>query len=99
MKLEQSVRARIPAVLLMAVISAGVAAQQKPTPAQFLTQPLLTEIYTADPSAHVFGGKIFVYPSHDIDAGVPSDDFGGQFAMRDYHVLSMDAVGGAVTDH
>ena len=29
-------------------------------PAQFLTQPLVTEIYTADPSAHVFNGKIWI---------------------------------------
>jgi hypothetical protein len=74
-----------------------------PTPAidatKFLTQPLISGIYTADPSAHVFGGKIFIYPSHDIDAGVPPDDLGGQFAMRDYHILSMDTVGGTVTDH
>ena len=68
-------------------------------PAKFLTQPLLSGIYTADPSAHVFGGKIYIYPSHDIDAGVKPDDLGSHFAMRDYHVLSMDAVGSPVTDH
>src|SRR6476660_4847652 len=68
-------------------------------PAKFLTQPLIADIYTADPSAHAFNGKIFIYPSHDIDAGVPADDLGSHFAMRDYHVLSMDAIGGAVTDH
>src|SRR3954451_17123129 len=67
--------------------------------AKFLTQPLITDIYTADPSAHAFNGKIFIYPSHDIDAGVPADDLGSHFAMRDYHVLSMDAVGGPITDH
>ncbi|HTH02750.1 MAG TPA: glycoside hydrolase family 43 protein [Vicinamibacterales bacterium] len=68
-------------------------------PAKFLTQPLIPGIYTADPSAHVFNGRIFVYPSHDIDAGVPADDLGSHFAMRDYHVFSTDAVGGHVTDH
>jgi hypothetical protein len=71
----------------------------KVDPTKFLTQPLITQVYTADPSAHVFNGKIFVYPSHDIDAGVPPDDLGSHFAMRDYHVFSMDGVGGAVTDH
>jgi beta-xylosidase len=30
---------------------------------------------------------------------VPADDLGSHFAMRDYHVLSMDAVGGPVTDN
>ena len=67
------------------------------------TQPLVTDIYTADPSAHVFNGRIFIYPSHDIDAGVKPDDLGSHFAMRDYHVFSMDRVeggnGGKVTDH
>ena len=60
---------------------------------RFLNEPLVTEIYTADPSAHVFNGRIFIYPSHDIDAGVKPDDLGSHFAMRDYHVLSMDASG------
>jgi hypothetical protein len=67
--------------------------------AKFLTQPLVTEIYTADPSAHVFKGRIYVYPSHDIDTGIPSDDLGSQYDMRDYRVLSMDRIGGPVTIH
>lgn len=66
---------------------------------KFLTQPLLKDIYTADPSAHAFNGRLFVYPSHDIDAGVPPDDLGSHFAMRDYHVFSMAEVGGPITDH
>src|SRR5689334_817829 len=52
-------------------------------PAKFLTQPLLKNIFTADPSAHVFDGKIFVYPSHDFEAGIPADDLGSHFGMRD----------------
>ncbi len=55
-----------------------------------VSQPLVTNIYTADPSAHVFENRIYIYPSHDIDAGVPEDDFGGHFCMEDYHILSMD---------
>ncbi|WP_419702024.1 glycoside hydrolase family 43 protein [Mucilaginibacter sp. NFX135] len=66
---------------------------------EFLTKPLIKNIYTADPSAHVFNGKIYIYPSHDIDAGIPENDNGDHFAMRDYHILSMDKVGGKVTDH
>jgi len=92
-------RAVIAVVFVVSAASAAALGQQKPDPSKFLTQPLISSIYTADPAAHVFGGKIYVYPSHDIDAGVPADDLGSQFAMRDYHVLSMDAVGGAVTDH
>lgn len=55
-----------------------------------VSQPLVKHIYTADPSAHVFDGKIYIYPSHDIDAGDAFDDLGSHFAMEDYHVLSMD---------
>ena len=67
--------------------------------AKYLSQPIISNIYTADPSAHVFAGKIYVYPSHDIEAGIPENDNGDHFAMNDYHVLSMDSVGGRVTDH
>jgi hypothetical protein len=56
-------------------------------------------MFTADPRAHVFEGRIYVYPSHDIDAGTPENDEGDHFDMRDYHVLSMDEVGGEVVDH
>ena len=55
-----------------------------------ISQPLVRHIYTADPSAHVFNGKVYVYPSHDIEAGIPFDDLGSHFAMEDYHVFSSD---------
>ena len=55
-----------------------------------ISQPLVSHIFTADPSAHVFDGKIYIYPSHDIDTGIPFDDLGSHFAMEDYHVLYMD---------
>jgi hypothetical protein len=66
---------------------------------QPISKPLVKDIYTADPSAHVFDGKIYIYPSHDIESGVPEDDEGGHFDMKDYHILSMDSVNGPVTDH
>ena len=66
---------------------------------EFASEPLVTDNYTADPSAHVFEGKIYVYPSHDWDSGIPEDDTGAHFNMKDYHVYSMDSVGGPVTDH
>ncbi|MDN3580729.1 glycoside hydrolase family 43 protein [Mucilaginibacter flavus] len=66
---------------------------------KFLSKPLISSIYTADPSAHVFNGKIYIYPSHDINTGIPENDNGDHFAMRDYHILSMDSIGGKVTDH
>jgi hypothetical protein len=69
------------------------------SPAVGFKKPLVTHIYTADPSAHVFDGRVFIYPSHDIDAGVPESDLGDHFQMRDYHVLSMAAPDQPVTDH
>jgi len=60
---------------------------------------LVKERYSADPSAHVFNGRIYIYPSHDIDAGIPENDLGDHFDMRDYHIYSMDDVNGPVTDH
>jgi hypothetical protein len=64
-----------------------------------ISQPLISAIYTADPSAHVFNNRIYIYPSHDIESGAKEDDDGGHFNMMDYHILSMDSVGGTVTDH
>jgi hypothetical protein len=49
--------------------------------------PLITTMYSADPSARVFGDSVYVYPSHDIIAtegkGRP-----GWFCMEDYHVFA-----------
>jgi hypothetical protein len=66
---------------------------------EYLSEPLVSHIYTADPSAHVFNGRIYIYPSHDTATGTPENDNGDHFNMMDYHILSMDSVGGAVTDH
>ena len=70
--------------------------QAQPKP---ISAPLVTDIYTADPSAHVFENKLYIYPSHDWEAGIPENDLGDHFGMVDYHVLSMDQIGGPVTDH
>ena len=56
--------------------------------------------YMADPSANVFNGKLYIYPSHDREAGAAFDDDGGHFQMKDYHVLSFDDVEhDEATDH
>ena len=62
-------------------------------------QPLVTDQFTADPSAHLFKGKIYIYPSHDIDAGIKEDDMGSHFGMRDYHVFSQSTPQGPIKDH
>jgi hypothetical protein len=79
--------------LALAVAADGPIA---PNGRHYLSQPLVTSIYTADPSAHVFGGKIYVYPSHDVPTDIPDDDLGSEYAMHDYRVLSMDRIGGPV---
>lgn len=55
-------------------------------------KPLVTHIFTADPSAHVFEGKLYIYPSHDVAIDCPDDDNGDQYQMEDYHILSMDSL-------
>ena len=64
-----------------------------------ISAPLVEHIYTADPSAHYFNGKIYIYPSHDIDAGEAFDDLGSHFAMEDYHVISMDTIKSKAVDN
>ena len=66
---------------------------------EYISQPLVSHIYTADPSAHLFNERIYIYPSHDTATGTAEDDNGAHFDMRDYHILSMDSVGSKVTDH
>ena len=83
-------------VVAVLALAAPLQAQQK----QPISQPLVSHIYTADPSAHVFNGRIYVYPSHDTATGVNTEnDNGDHFDMKDYRILSMDAIGGKVTDH
>ena len=52
-----------------------------PDPSSLQGNPLVTSIYTADPSAHVFGDTLYVYPSHD-------EEIGKGFNMKDYHCFS-----------
>lgn len=66
---------------------------------KFAHPPLVSHMFTADPSAHVFEGKIYIYPSHDVETAVTQDDMGSHFDMRDYHVFSMEKPGSEVIDH
>lgn len=53
-------------------------------------EPLVKHIFTADPSAHVFNGKIYIYPSHDLAHHGEDNDNGDEYAMEDYHILCME---------
>ena len=50
--------------------------------------PVIRDQFTADPTARVFNGKVYLYPSHDIlpPAGQRQD----WFCMEDYHVFSSE---------
>ena len=49
--------------------------------------PLIMGQFTADPTARVFEGRVYVYPSHDILAG-EGRGRPGWFCMPDHHVSS-----------
>lgn len=61
-------------------------------------KPLITHMYTADPSAHVFDDTLYIYPSHDRDIDMEPNDNGDQYDMEDYHVFSMADVTSPPTD-
>lgn len=86
-------------LIIIILLSNKSNAQQPGKNKQPISQPLVSHIYTADPSAHVFNGRIYIYPSHDTATGTREDDDGGHFNMMDYHILSMDLISGKVTDH
>jgi hypothetical protein len=65
---------------LGAMFLAGVALAQN---------PLIYQQFTADPTARVFEGKIYVYPSHDINEPGKGRS-GSWFVMEDYHVYSSE---------
>lgn len=48
--------------------------------------PVIRDQFTADPTARVFNGKIYLYPSHDIPS--PVERLKKWFCMGDYHVFS-----------
>ena len=55
----------------------------------FAQNPIIKGLFSADPTARIFNGKIYVYPSHDIPA--PDDyDRKDWFCMEDYHVFSTE---------
>lgn len=49
--------------------------------------PFISTQYSADPSARVFGNRVYVFPSHDILATEGKGRV-GWFCMEDYHVFS-----------
>lgn len=54
----------------------------------FSQNPIIRDQFTADPTARVFNGKIYVFPSHDIIS--PIEPERKWFSMEDYHVFSSE---------
>ena len=48
--------------------------------------PIISHSFTADPTARVFDGKVYLYPSHDIKS--PVERLKDWFCMEDYHIYS-----------
>lgn len=68
---------------LLRLLLLGFALLAAGTPGGRADTPIITTAFSADPSAHVFGDRLYVYPSHDrADAQ--------EFDMTDYHVYSTD---------
>ncbi|MCQ2973403.1 MAG: family 43 glycosylhydrolase [Bacteroidales bacterium] len=66
----------------------GLAMATMPT---FAQNPIIRNQFSADPTARVFNGKIYLYPSHDIPPA-SAEDFPRKdwFCMEDYHVFSSE---------
>jgi alpha-L-fucosidase 2 len=68
---------RIFSIIVLAVLSVNFCIAQN--------NPFIRDLYTADPSAHVWAdGRLYVYPSHDVDPPRGCD------LMDRYHVYSTD---------
>lgn len=50
--------------------------------------PIVRNQFSADPTARVFNGKVYVFPSHDIPTPAEKPGRKDWFCMADYHVFS-----------
>jgi len=88
--------------LIFLIITIAVSCASSPSDGGQKPRYLFPGDFMADPAAHVFNGKIYIYPSHDRRSsgyGGGSQD-GGSYDMVDYHVFSLDNVfNGEVTHY
>lgn len=69
--------------VLWCALTAALLLPSLPSTAQ---NPVIRDQYSADPTARVFGDRVYLYPSHDIISPVAPEQ--RWFAMADYHVFS-----------
>ncbi|MCR5454376.1 MAG: family 43 glycosylhydrolase [Bacteroidales bacterium] len=58
----------------------------------YAQNPVIRDIFAADPTARVFNGKVYLFPSHDIlqPVPLPAGQQPNWFCMEDYHVFSSE---------
>lgn len=69
--------------VLWCALTAALLLPSLPSTAQ---NPVIRDQYSADPTARVFGDRVYLYPSHDSISPVAPER--RWFAMADYHVFS-----------
>lgn len=69
-------------IIALSALALGLA------PALDAQNPIIHDQFTADPTARVFEGKVYLYPSHDIISPVEPER--KWFSMADYHVFSSE---------
>ena len=52
--------------------------------------PIIRNQFSADPTARVFNGKVYLFPSHDIPTPPEKPGRKDWFCMADYHVFSSE---------
>ncbi len=52
--------------------------------------PIIRNQFTADPTARIFNGKVYLFPSHDIKVPEGKNLKKDWFCMADYHVFSSE---------
>jgi hypothetical protein len=60
------------------------------TSSLFAQNPIVRDQFSADPTARVFNGKVYVFPSHDIPTPPEKPGRKDWFCMADYHVFSSE---------
>jgi len=68
-------------ILILLVIVSNIA---------FGQNPIVRNQFSADPTARLFNGKVYVFPSHDIPTPPEKPGRKDWFCMADYHVFSSE---------
>jgi hypothetical protein len=66
--------------LLLSLVMAGVSSLSA-------QNPIVRNQFSADPTARVFNGKVYVFPSHDIPTPAEKPGRKDWFCMADYHLF------------